>query len=243
MRRSVRERKTSTYFLNRNYADGIESVLAQCLESKHESEELENEEEEPEPFISPSSSSAYIATNEKKRKIEEVSTRRGNLENLPSVSSVITPRSNGRKKKISLHKSCRMFGNIEYEGKDGIKTSQLIDFQTNSDKGYHFDKNGVNGFTINNFAVGNYIFFFLKKSSHILYELLIKVTPNEHKIEITDDVLNVNPSTHKEYKKSYGTKYPSINVLISSHRDNHLQLIFRDSSDIPFCTFNIESSE
>lgn len=234
MRRSVRERKTSTHFLDRNYA---------YLENEYENKELETEEGEPEPFILQSSSSEYIATNEKKRKIEQVSTRKGNLENLPMVSSVSTPRSNGRKKKISLHKSCRMFGNIEYEGKDGIKTSQLIDFQTNGEKGFHFDKNGVNGFTINNFAVGNYIYFFLKKSTYTLYELLIKVSPNEHKIEITNDVLNVNPSTHKEYKKSYDIKYPNINVLISSHRDNHLQLIFRDSSDIAFCTFNIESSE
>lgn len=221
MRRSVRERKTSKYFLNRDYAIGIESE-DEVSESEREVEEDEVEEEEEEQYVLSS-----LPTNNKKRKSEEVS----------------TPRSNGRKKKTSIHKSIRMLGNIEYLDNDGLKTSELFNFQTNGEKGYHFEKNGVNGFSINNFAVGNYIYFFVKKSIHTLYDLLIKITPNEQKIEISSDVLFIYPSNTREYKKSFDRKYPSVNILLTSQKDNHLQLIFRDASDVPFCTLNIESSE
>ncbi len=226
MRRSVRERKTSKYFLNRDYAIGRES---DDEESEYESEELKSDEE-PEPFVAPPLSSSVVSqqepTNERKRKAKE-------------LTANISP----RRRKVSIYKSIRMFGNLEYLDKEGLKTSQLFDFQTNGEKGYHFEKNDIHGFSVNNFAVGNYIYFFVKKSIHTLYDLLIKITPNEQKIEISNDVLFIYPSNTREYKKSFDRKHPSINLLLTSHRDNHLELIVRDTSNVPFCTLNIESKE
>ncbi len=234
MRKSVRERKTSKFFLDRNFAIGIESE-SEDVESEYESEELKSEEE-PEPFVSPPPSSSVVSqqvpTNGRKRKSEDLTT---------NISP--SPSPNTRRRKISIFKSIRMFGNLEYINKEGLKTSQLFNFQTNGEKGFHFEKSGMNGFSINNFAVGNYIYFFVKKSIHTLYDLLIKITPNEQKIEISNDVLFIYPSNTREYKKSFDRKHPSVNILLTSQKDKHLQLIFRDTSDVPFCTLNIESSE
>jgi hypothetical protein len=239
MRRSVRERKTSKYFLAREYAIGVESDNVED-ESNLESEFEEEEEEEQ------SLEERKSPIKELKRKIDEVENLSST--NLKSQTPIHTniQKQVKRRRKIPINKSTTLSGSIEYLNKDNLKTSELFDFRTNSDKGYCFE---TSKFSINNFAVGNYIYFFLKKTYEVEYDLTFKITPSEHKIEVLDKIIHVYPPFTEDLKEDFiekfirkkDFKYTSVNAVFSSSGENHLQLIFKDSSNIPFCTLNIES--
>ncbi len=150
------------------------------------------------------------------------------------------PPSPPQRRTRSAPKLTTQTGTIEYDGK-----KESFQYQIEGDKGYHLDVGGKNGFGIDNFAVGNYIYFFLKPESYLhKFNLLIKITPSLHKVEILDDTFIVYPSSSPvTYKRREDRKYSSVDLLITSSRDNHLQLVFYDiESHIPFCTLNIQSS-
>ncbi len=251
MRRSIRERKTSKYFLDREYAVGIESENNSLDESNFEESEFEDDEEQEEQ--------EEKNLEERKSPIKELKRKIDEIENLSSIctptqTSIATPISKPiqktvkRRRKIPVNKSTTLSGSIEYLNKDNIKTSELFDFRTNSERGYSFE---TSKFSINNFAVGNYIYFFLKKTYEVQYDLTFKITPSEHKIEVVDKIIHVYPPFTEDLKDNFiekfirkkDFKYTGVNAVFSSSGENHLQLIFKDTStDIPFCTLNVESS-
>ncbi len=145
-----------------------------------------------------------------------------------------------QRKTRSAPKLTTQTGTIEYDGK-----KESFQYQIEGEKGYHLDVVGKNGFSVDNFAVGNYIYFFVKPKSYLYsYNLLIKITPSLHKVEILDDTFVVYPSSSPvTYKRKEDSKYNGVDLLITSSRDNHLQLVFHDIvSNIPFCILNIQSS-
>ncbi len=220
MRRSTRERKTSRVFKEKSY-----DIAYEYLESsEEESEEVESSESDEE--------NGRKSPKSVKRKIEnvEVSTTK-------------------RRTKITKSSSLKYSGSIEYYAINDLKTTQLFEFTTNSEKGYHFE---TNKFSINNFAVGNYIYFFIKHSFPTFYDFIFKIIPNENKIEVLDKVFNIYPPFNEDFKNDFvktyikkeSKEYPGVNAIFSSRAENHLELIFKDiNSDKPFCTLNIESNE
>ncbi len=177
-----------------------------------------------------------------------------------------------KRKTISSTDNIKFIGNIEYvfplnnqqyihnntnsfkQTDDGdVYTIEQFKFKTNRNKGYCFE---TERFSINNFGIGNHLFFFLKKKNAIPFDLVFKISPCENKIEVTNDVLHFESSSSnnndnntlfvdsstKNYIKKNDAFYPDVDLLFSSKKKNHLELVFRDvNTKIPFCTFNIET--
>ncbi len=230
MIRSTRQRKTSNYFLQRNFAIGCD----EASDSEEISDfSVEEEEEEENERKSP------LPTNNK-RKSEEIT------ESEPKTKAKSSPR---KRTKISLTKSTTLSGSIEFIDTSGIKKTESFNFRTNSDKGYHFE---TNQFSVNNFAVGNYIYFFIKRTPTKVYDFMFKITPHEHKIEFLDKNCILYPPFNEDFKEDFTKKYIKKNdvlytdfsAVFSSRGENHLELVFKDGkTDLTFCTFNIESKE
>ncbi len=178
---------------------------------------------------------SYYETKNSEEEEEEVEEEYVHSPKRKSEEMPSPPKRRSRNVKMTMQS-----GTIEYDDK-----KESFKFEIEGEKGYHLETNGKNGFSVDNFAVGNYIYFFVKPKSYLhSYNLLIKITPSLHKVEILDKTFIVYPSSAPiSFKRNEDKKYPGVDILITSTENNHLQLVFHDiHTNIPFCILNIQSS-
>ncbi len=240
-RKSTRTRKTSKSFLQRNFN----------LSDENDSNDSEFENElaiiEQNLRKSPKTS--------KKRKLSDI-TSSSPQPMMPALCCdpiIDFENIDKKRKKDSSPKKIKFMGNIEYYDENEQKKSELFYFKPYRNSGYSFE---TDRFSINNFGLGDHLFFFLKKNNNKLFDLDFKIYPTENKLEILDDILQVFPNKNSDinnnnsnvndsienYIKKDDFKYPDVDLIFSSIKENHLQLVFRDvNTKIPFCTFNIQT--
>lgn len=249
MRKSIRERKTSSFFKQRNFDLSYEN------DDDDEEFELEIQEYQKKPKRKYNDITQLPTLSSSTSSNIQISTSLY-IPSPPSLMPALcceTLLLKRKKTDISID-NIRFLGYIEYSDGDDVYTIEEFKFKPNRNKGYSFE---TERFSINNFGVGNHIFFFLKKKNSTPFDLVFKISPCENKIEVSNDVLHYESSTSsqsvntllvdtscstKNYVKKNDSFYPDVDLLFSSKRNNHLELVFRDvNTKIPFCTFNIQT--